>query len=523
MSPPVTDSGAPGGHDGEEVFVLAVDLGTGGPKVALVSPKGRIAASASEPVELRLLPGGGAEQDPSAWWGAVVAASRRVLDLSSVPPSSVVGVGCTAQWSGTVAVDGDGVPLRPAVIWMDSRGSAAMQRQMRGQVSVLGYDVRKLQRWIRLTGGAPGRSGKDPTAHILWIRDVEPDVYRRHVQVPRTGGLAQPPAHGQLLSFLRLDRRPLGNRQQAHHLDRLRRLLAPHVGARALQAARHRPLRHDHGDAAGQGGRGARPSCRASRRDRNRRRALRGGGVRGGRGLRGPHLHRDVVVDLVSPSVQEDRRPAQRRLHPRRHPRSLPRRRRARDGGSVPDIPRRERAVRRRGPWSRCRGRQRLPLLRRGRGQGASGVARGHVHAMAQRGALTGRRPHHPGRVPQPLSLQFPPGPGARRVRGGGTQQPVAARCRGTVRGPALRVLGVHRRWRQLRGLVPDPRRRHGPPDPAGRRSGPRQRAGSGAPHAGWRSAAFPSRTSPPWSRWAGPSSPIPPPPRCTRRSPSSS
>ncbi|MDR3649488.1 MAG: FGGY family carbohydrate kinase, partial [Acidimicrobiales bacterium] len=178
MSPPVTDRGAPGGHDGEDEFVLAVDLGTGGPKVALVSPKGRIAASASEPVELRLLPGGGAEQDPSAWWGAVVAASRRVLELSSVLPSSVVGVGCTAQWSGTVAVDGDGVPLRPAVIWMDSRGSAAMQRQMRGQVSVLGYDVRKIQRWIRLTGGAPGRSGKDPTAHILWIRDVEPDVYR---------------------------------------------------------------------------------------------------------------------------------------------------------------------------------------------------------------------------------------------------------------------------------------------------------------------------------------------------------
>jgi xylulokinase len=39
-------------------------------------------------------------------------------------------------------------------------------------VNVLGYDVRKLQRWIRLTGGAPGQSGKDPLAHILWIRDV---------------------------------------------------------------------------------------------------------------------------------------------------------------------------------------------------------------------------------------------------------------------------------------------------------------------------------------------------------------
>ena len=55
---------------------------------------------------------------------------------------------------GTVAVDGSGAPLRPAVIWMDSRGNTAMRRQMGGKVSVLGYDVRKIQRWIRLTGGA---------------------------------------------------------------------------------------------------------------------------------------------------------------------------------------------------------------------------------------------------------------------------------------------------------------------------------------------------------------------------------
>jgi len=30
----------------------------------------------------------------------------------------VVGVGCTAQWSGTVAAAEDGTPLRPAVIWI---------------------------------------------------------------------------------------------------------------------------------------------------------------------------------------------------------------------------------------------------------------------------------------------------------------------------------------------------------------------------------------------------------------------
>ena len=163
-----------GDQSADESHVLAVDLGTGGPKVALVSAAGRIAASAFEPVPLHLLPGGGAEQDPHVWWSAVVSATRRVVVDGAVPAERIVGVGCTAQWSGTVAAAEDGTPLRPAVIWMDSRGSAAMRRQASGVVNILGYDVRKLQRWIRLTGGAPGQSGKDPLAHILWIRETEP-------------------------------------------------------------------------------------------------------------------------------------------------------------------------------------------------------------------------------------------------------------------------------------------------------------------------------------------------------------
>jgi xylulokinase len=43
---------------------------------------------------------------------------------------------------------------------------------------VLGYDPRKILRWVRVTGGAPGLSGKDPVSHILFIRDQFPEVYR---------------------------------------------------------------------------------------------------------------------------------------------------------------------------------------------------------------------------------------------------------------------------------------------------------------------------------------------------------
>jgi xylulokinase len=164
--------------DPGEQYVLAVDLGTGGPKVAVVATDGRIVAHATEPVALHLLDGGGAEQDPNEWWSAICAASQRALAHAAVPDEDFIGVGCTSQWSGTVAVGATGEPLMRAVIWMDSRGNKAIRAVAGGPVNVLGYDPRKLLRWVQVTGGAPGLSGKDPVSHILFIRDQSPDIYR---------------------------------------------------------------------------------------------------------------------------------------------------------------------------------------------------------------------------------------------------------------------------------------------------------------------------------------------------------
>jgi xylulokinase len=160
-----------------EACVLGVDLGTGGAKAAVVSATGMLVAHAFEPVDLVLTPDGGAEQDPDGWWSAVVLAARRALADSEVPPEQVIGVGCTAQWSGTVAVDADGRALGRAIIWMDSRGSAAVRRVVRGPVNALGYDVRKVPRWIHRAGGVPSLSGKDPVGHILFLRDERPEIY----------------------------------------------------------------------------------------------------------------------------------------------------------------------------------------------------------------------------------------------------------------------------------------------------------------------------------------------------------
>jgi xylulokinase len=161
----------------EDTYVLAVDLGTGGPKVALVAATGRLAAHAFEKVDLALGEDGAAEQMPEDWWNAIVAAGRRAMAESGVAPELIVGVGCTAQWSGTVAIGADGRSIGPSIIWMDSRGADLVKRTVRGAVNVQGYSASKLTRWVRRTGGIPSLSGKDPVGHIHFLREFRPDVY----------------------------------------------------------------------------------------------------------------------------------------------------------------------------------------------------------------------------------------------------------------------------------------------------------------------------------------------------------
>src|SRR4051812_28159692 len=158
--------------------VLTIDLGTSGPKVALFTMAGKYVDGDFTPVELKLLPDDGAEQSPDAWWQGIVAASQRVMARGAIRADEVKAVAVTSQWSGTIPIDGDGNPLHDAIIWMDSRGADDVKRAAGGAVRVQGYEPRKLRNWIKLTGGAPALSGKDPIAHILWLQRTQPDVAR---------------------------------------------------------------------------------------------------------------------------------------------------------------------------------------------------------------------------------------------------------------------------------------------------------------------------------------------------------
>jgi len=160
----------------EEQFVLAVDQGTGGPKVALVSLAGAIAWKDHAPVATTLLPAGGAVQDAEEWWRLISDATRRALGSGAVRPGQVVAVSCTGQWASTVPVDPAGRPVGECVLWMDTRGEPYARRLVGGPVA--GYAPRPLLTWIRRTGGAPSTTGSDPIGHMRYLAAEQPDVVR---------------------------------------------------------------------------------------------------------------------------------------------------------------------------------------------------------------------------------------------------------------------------------------------------------------------------------------------------------
>ncbi len=160
-------------------YVLTIDLGTSGPKVAVYSMQGELVAHTRTETAVSYLPGGGAEQDPDEWWQAIDTAVLQVLSQEAVPVTDIVAIGCTSQWSGTVAVDAQGQHLMNAINWMDTRGAAHAKAITRGVIEVAGYGLDKVLTWVRLTGGIPTLSGKDSIAHILYIKDTRPDIYTK--------------------------------------------------------------------------------------------------------------------------------------------------------------------------------------------------------------------------------------------------------------------------------------------------------------------------------------------------------
>jgi xylulokinase len=164
---------------GDPTTILAIDLGTGGPKVSLVTTHGAVLATGFEPTPLIHTPDGGIEQDPEDWWRAVAAAARAAVAAAPEGAAKPAAVAVTAQWVTTLAVDERGEPLMNAISWMDGRGAPYAHEATGPGPRVAGYNPRKIARWVKYTAGAPSLQGHDPVGQILLIADRHPDVYAR--------------------------------------------------------------------------------------------------------------------------------------------------------------------------------------------------------------------------------------------------------------------------------------------------------------------------------------------------------
>jgi xylulokinase len=148
--------------------LLGIDVSTTATKAVVVDERGRVVEVASSSYDLSTPRPLWAEQDPGLWWTAARAAIRRL----TVDPASIAAVGLTGQMHGLVLLDADGEVLRPAILWNDQR-SAAQCDQMRDRLG--------LEELVRITGNDAFPGFTAPK--LLWVREHEPDVYRRIAQV----------------------------------------------------------------------------------------------------------------------------------------------------------------------------------------------------------------------------------------------------------------------------------------------------------------------------------------------------
>ena len=196
-------------------WILAIDLGNGGPKVAVVGLDGQVQATGFTPVSVDIGLDGTATQDAGEWDDALRSAVAAALAKTDADPARLHAIGITGQWGSTVPVGHDGQPAGPVLLWADTRARTHARSVIGGPLNVGGIAPHKALPWVRVTGGAPSPSGADPTGHSLLLQNELADIGRRcrvllepvdYLAFRLTGRIAATPA-SMILSWL-TDNRP---------------------------------------------------------------------------------------------------------------------------------------------------------------------------------------------------------------------------------------------------------------------------------------------------------------------------
>lgn len=103
----------------EKDLYIGLDISTTAAKAIAVDLSGAVVESVSTALTLETPQAGWAEQQPEAWWAAACVSLQQLT--AGIDPARIGGMGLTGQMLGLVALDSQGKPVRPAILWNDQR------------------------------------------------------------------------------------------------------------------------------------------------------------------------------------------------------------------------------------------------------------------------------------------------------------------------------------------------------------------------------------------------------------------
>ncbi|MBD5313271.1 MAG: carbohydrate kinase [Duncaniella sp.] len=151
------------------MYLLGYDIGSSSVKASLVNAEtGKTVASDFYPkteAEIIAVKPGWAEQRPQQWWDCLKHATESVLASSKVDPKEIKAIGISYQMHGLVMVDKDKQPLRPAIIWCDSRGVPYGEKA---------FDALGEEHCLSHILNSPGNF---TATKLAWVKENEPEVF----------------------------------------------------------------------------------------------------------------------------------------------------------------------------------------------------------------------------------------------------------------------------------------------------------------------------------------------------------